>query len=259
MTLKRELLSIGPNAVGSGTIFNFNPEEPHKSTAIVTAYDDAGVSNLRTLVSRAQFVFAEAILGPNDITIPLRNVRARLMDNDQALYVAYYGRAGNRGRFVRRLSVRPSYRTGKSYYWPEIAPADIPPSYDVASGNNLIKARPIVIGQAHISWSDVIYQDNQPSLHTDLIGKINSNAYTIEGYNFPAGSLRFDGVSLDYDKYAAYDRWYVRYSATYDSALWYDGVLIDTESQENGAGPYGTPSAAPIFNEANYTTFPTMP
>lgn len=231
--------------LGPGTSYTKGVLDPDVSRGVITAFRTTGVVDAEDLADQAGSIFPSTY--PGDSTVPLNQVAVKLLGGGQALFIGYYGRS-RRGQFDRRLQIEPRMRTATTYVWPDGTPVEemIDPI------TSLLKPRTIFVPQRRIAWTGTLYQDTRPDLQISLDGTINNNSYTIEGYTFSAGYLLFAGMSLIYDKWGAYDRWYLRYEAIFDSGQWKDGAL-DTSTYP------GTPKAVNLYPDNLYVTWPALP
>ena len=244
-----QIYSTGPGAIWPGTEFTKGVLDANLSRGVITAFRTTGVDSASDAAAQALTMFSTTY--PGDAGVPLRAVTVKLLGLGQALFIGYYGKSGS-GQFVRRLQIVPSERrTTKTYYYPAGTENRLEP--DPATGIPLLVPRQVFISQFRITWSDVLYQDTGPNLRLSTMGTINSNTYNIEGYSFGAGYLRFEGLSVAYEKWGAYDRWYLQAEAIYDSAKWQEGVLTNIDTSP------GTPAPANLYPDDSYTSWPSIP
>ena len=103
--------------------------------------------------------------------------------------------------------------------------------------------------------------NNPPDDNQGLIGYVNSNAYNIFGYSHAAGSLRFDGTSVVYEKYGGSDRFIIQHTVSYDPRYKWkiDKVEPGTSYDENAKTfPHTRVGGYIGYDIYNSTTFPTL-
>jgi len=212
--LFNNLYSVGPNSIGSGTYVVTSLLNPQKNRGVITRmYKDTNGISVNALASLANL---------SDLTFPgttivLNYTQIRRISCDLALIVSSYGSSSSADGFRRVMSRVPSgYR--QIPFW------DVTEAYTSKKGNyigdvSLGNLRPKylrTIPTMTIRWSSVVYSDSRPSDNQNLVGKVNSNTYLIDGYSHAAETLFFGGTQITHDKYGGYDRWTRAHVVTYD-------------------------------------------
>lgn len=236
-----QLFSLGP-----GTEYTKGFLDLDRSRGVITAFRSTGVDTASDASGQALTMFP--VTYPGDPLLPLYSVTVKLLGMGQAMFIGYYGRS-RRGQWVNQLQIGHQSRTADTYKWHD----DVPAAEQIDAETGYIKKRTIYIPQLEIVWSDVTYQELSPPLYRDIIGTINSNTVPIKGTDYSPGYLRFEGPIIRYDTWGAYDKWYVSYRATFDSAQWYEGHL------NKEAGPPGVPEGRPIYPSSSYVVWPAIP
>lgn len=257
-----ELYSVGPGSVGPGTSVVRSETNPQKNRGVITYVykNDAGISTA-ALSGLSSLPYSEY----PGTSIPLSHTTVKLVSDKLALIVATYGQSSGNG-FKTVMTRKPiGFRDIPA--WPRDATKLsewASKSYNY-TGRRLnperIERAPLI----SISWSTVVYSDQAPADNKNLIGKVNSNAYTIDQYYHAPNTLRFDGTYVRHDKYGGYDRWTRTHTATYDP-YWYwrvDDVKLSDEplsQNHNGKEVYDAtrpdPDGKALYEEI---TFPDLP
>jgi hypothetical protein len=238
--------------LGQGVVYTRSPQDGFLgSTGIITSLITAGVEEARNLKSYTYLGSLFPASFPGDPFLPLRFARIRLLENGQALCVAKYGWV-KKGSVFRRLSISTGMRSTRTYFHPHFGDVS---SEDSAIGpDGLLARRQIGVPQARIAWSTREFQSSSPNLYLNLLGKFNSNTVTIEGYAFPIASLRFEGRTVEYDKVNnGINQWSYKSVATYDSALWKEGVRLKKDANN----PFGKPRSRTMIDPDLLVSFPS--
>lgn len=211
---KNYLYSVGPGSIGPGTHITQSLFDPQRNNGVITRMheDNNGItpSSLASLYTLSEPAFpGTAVL--------LDRTYVRQISNNLAAVVSYYGSDSSGSGFKTVMTRTPgAYR--QEPYW------KVSESYTEAKGNYIgpldrARLRPqriLTIPMMTIRWSSTVFMDSRPNDNQGLIGKVNSNGYSIDGYSHAAETLRFEGTSVRHDKHGGYDRWTLSHTATYD-------------------------------------------
>lgn len=211
---KNYLYSVGPGSIGPGTSITESLFDPSQNRGVITRMhqDDNGisVSDLAALKSLSEAVF------PGTATV-LNRTYARLLSDNLAVVVSYYGQSSSASGFRTVLTRSPSGYRQEPFWDVTDDYTSKPANYIGDPVNGQLRPKAILtIPLIVVRWSDVVYSDTRPSDNAGLIGKVNSASKTIDGYPHAAETLKFGGTQIRHDKYGGYDRWTVHNVATYD-------------------------------------------
>lgn len=255
---KNNLYSIGPGSIGPGTSVVRSVLSPQRESGVITRMhqDENGIS-ANTLADL--YTLSESTFPGTAITLDY--TRIKQLSNTLALVVSYYGQGSSASGFRTVMTRTPGgYRDIPS--WPK-SDADLTEYSGKSYNYNNNTLRPefnIRAPLTTIQWSNTVYSDLRPGDNSNLVGKVNSNSYTIDGYSHAVNSLRFEGTQIQHDKYGGYDRWTLRHTVSYDPYyLWRSDYV---RPQDEDATTVPTPYVRPFSDGVMYldeATFPNLP
>jgi len=207
------LYCVGPGAIGPGTNVTRSILDPDRNRGTITKMyrNDSGITPAQ--LAGLYTLSAGSFPGTS---ILLDSTFIRQISDKLALVVSRYGSSG--GTNFKTVMTRSPSGYRQLPYWD--AKADY-----TSKVNNYVgdpkngQLRPkywLTLPQVVVRWSSTVFSDTRPSDNAGLIGKVNSNAYSIDGYSHAKETLKFGGSSIRHDKYGGYDRWTISHSATYD-------------------------------------------
>lgn len=214
MAIKDGLLKIGSGV--QVTVSALTPSRDRgEITAIIPPNDGQGITR-DNIVAIAKASMPLVFPGTEMLQ---RDVSAQVLVGGGALLVARYATAsGSRSGYERRSERSPAgYRHMTAY--------NITEEY-VGNIENYVdgKLKPIIVPVplTTIRWTKSFHSDVRPKDRNYLAGKVNSNPYSIDGYDYAAYTLRFEGQWITHDKYLGSDRWTVMQVVTHDPYAWED-------------------------------------
>lgn len=257
------MYSVGPGSIGEGTSVVKSLFNPRRDRGTITRmhYAENGIpiNSLASLYTLSDAVFP----GTN---ILLNYTFVRLLSPKLALIVSKYGTNRSSSGYKRVFSRSPSgYRSFPA--WPS-ASGDFQDWQEDKSNwvgqFGLRPSRTVNTPLINIRWSSVVFQDVKPNVNTDyLIGKINTNNYSIYGYSHAPYTLKFGGTYIVKDEWAAYDRWTITHTATYDPLYYWrvDHIQFDSNNSDgtrtwSRPNNNGIPSYDPTNGVANFPSLP---
>ena len=252
------LYSVGPGSLGPGTHVTQSLLDPQNNRGTITRiYEDAtgiDVSQLASLYTLSDSVYPGT-------SILLDSTYVRQISDTLALVISRYG--GNSGTNFKTVMTRTpgAYRQTPFY--------DVTEAYDSDPGNyigplnkGVLRPKAITtIDMMVISWSSIVYSDFRPNDNYNLIGKVNSNSYTIDGYGHAAETLKFGGTRIRHDKYGGYDRWTLSHTATYDPLYKHRDSEIDkpAKPRDNGTWDFTLSNNGNGVQNNQLVAFPNLP
>lgn len=240
--------------IGAGVQVVASTLSPNKQTGVITAKISANSSTNVTrnnLYSIAQSAMPLEFPGS---AIPRDRVRAQLGKAGSAILTAYYssGSSGS-GGFREVLQISPVGVRPRRVY-------NLTSEYlaNPANRDDAGKPKPIIIPQpiVAIRWSSVVYSDVRPTDFNYLAGQYNNNNYRIDGYFYGRGTLRFSGMWITHQKYAAYDRWIRQYAVAHDPSGWMDQNIRLVSGATSSQWQYADPSF--VGEPGLLANFPTL-
>jgi len=257
---KNNLYSVGPGSIGPGTSVVRSVLSPQRESGVITRMhqDENGIS-VNALASL--YTLSDPVFPGTAITLDY--TRVKQLSDTLALVVSYYGQGSSASGFRRVMSRSPSgYR--QVPFW------DVTDDY-TSEVNNYVgdpkngQLRPkywLTLPTVSVRWSSVVYSDSRPSDNAGLIGNVNSNSYTIDGYSHAAETLKFGGTRITHDKYGGYDRWTLSHSATYDPRGKHrspDELLIGNFDTASGTYSFSLSSGGDGEQRNPMSNFPNLP
>lgn len=212
------LFSVGPGSLGPGTHVVYSATNPSRNSGVVTRirYDETGLttSDLAGLYTLSDANFP----GTSGATaIPLDYTFVKHISNTHALVVSHYGQGNSSSGFRTVMTRTPGGMRNQPFWDATNAYTRARENYDGPLDKKRLRPKYILdIPLITVQWSDVVYQDTQPTDFASLIGKVNSASATIDGYTHAAKTLRYEGTQIRHDKNGGYDRWTIGHTATYD-------------------------------------------
>lgn len=256
------LYSVGPGSIGPGTHVTQSLFDPQQNRGTITRMykDDNGISvgQLASLYTLSDPVFpGTAIL--------LRDTFVRQISDKLALVVSRYGSSSGGSGFKTVMTRTPSgFRTADYYSVKEAYTKDSSNYVNLVTGR-LRPERTLSFPIMTIRWSSIVYQDSRPNDNASLIGKINSNNYSIDGYFHAAQSLKFGGTRVRHDKWGGYDRWTLNHTAYWDRlGLWRTGGVIRGDKRDDGSGTWeftlaNNGDGIATYGPDDLVSFPNLP
>lgn len=249
------LYSVGPGSLGPGTHVTQSLLDPQNNRGTITRiYEDAtgiDVSQLASLYTLSDSVYPGT-------SILLDSTYVRQISDTLALVISRYG--GNSGTNFKTVMTRTpgAYRQTPFY--------DISEGYTKEKANyngplNKADLKPrgnVTVDMMVVSWSSIVYSDFRPNDNYNLIGKVNSNSYTIDGYSHAAETLKFGGTRIRHDKYGGYDRWTLSHTVTYDPLYKHkDDQLVKGAKRDDGTWNFTLANNGVQNNQL--AAFPNLP
>lgn len=256
------LYSVGPGSLGPGTHVTKSVLDPQTNRGTITRIhkDDNGISTaqLAGLYTLSDNQFPGT-------SILLRSTYVRQITDKLALIVSRYG--GSSGTNFKTVMTRtPSgYRQAKHYSIKE-AYTKNPANYVGHQSQGILRPdTTLTFPLLAISWSNVVYQDIKPTDHNSLIGKINSNSYSIDGYGHAPQTLKFAGTRVRHEEWGGYSRYVLHRTAYYDPrGRWRTGGVNRKTKRTDGTETWTFELAnggdgIATYDESDLVNFPSMP
>lgn len=257
---KNNLYSVGPGSIGPGTSVVRSVLSPQRESGVVTRMyqDENGISvnALSSLYGLSESVFPGT-------SIALDYTRIKQLSDTLALVVSYYGKGSSASGFRNVMTRSPSgYR--QVPYW------DVTDDYTMEVNNYVGspkngQLRPkywLTLPLVTVRWSSTVYSDSRPNDNAGLIGKVNGNTYTIDGYTHAPETLKFGGTLVRHDKYGGYDRWTLSHSASYDPRgkhLSPDQLLIGAKHESKETYKFSLSNGGNGEQRNPVANFPNLP
>lgn len=215
--------------VGAGVRVRVSTLSPRDNRGTITAHICPGGSTVVTKDNLASIAAASMPLIFPGTSMPREYVDAILLKGHGAILTARYnsGVAGS-GGFRRVMSREISgYRTVKAYDLSNGQEYTKSPANYIDYDNAVLRPTLINAPLIAVRWSDTNYADQGPGSNDSLVGKYNSNNYTIDTYPYAPEVLKFAGTEIVHEKYGGIDRWVQYHAAVADPLFrWRDDYVV---------------------------------
>ena len=241
--------------IGEGTSFTWGYLNPKESKGVITKYDDSpGIADTAGLWTWAsdKAAFPTSFPGAG---MPLQTMKVKMLDGGRVIATAHYDEKSGYASSFKTSPAKRSAITHESVIEFDEDTGRPKPEKDQPPPLGPKEGRAIVIGQLSLTYKTEYFTESSPSLMTGKIGKINKDEFFIWGYEFMAGTLRFEGLTLEGQEYPGRDFWEYSYEFTYDSDMWLTGTVVKVLDDEGAwTGEYAA-KKIPIYGPSYYVEF----
>ena len=253
------LYSTGPNAVGPGTWVAQSLFNPRKNRGVITRmYQDT--NGIAPTALSGLYTLSDSFFPGT--SIPLNYTYVKQLDNINALVISNYGSSSGSNGYRRVMTRTPSGYRQVPFWNVSSAYTEQRKNYVGDPSNQQLRPEyTLTIPTKVIRWSSVVYSDSRPNDNTSLVGKVNSNSYTIDGYSHATETLLFEGTQIAHDKWGGSDRWTIYHSVTHDPVFKHrEPDTLDVGARrDNGTWNFTLSDGGEGLQRYATTSFPNLP
>jgi len=226
------LYCVGPGSIGPGTNVTRSILDPQRNRGTITKMyrNDSGI----TTAQLAGLYTLSASTYPGT-SIALDSTYIRQLSDKLALVVARYGSSSGTSFKTVMTRTPGGYHQADFYSVKEEYTKDASNYIGDLDKGRLRPEKVISFPVTTISWSSTVFSDTRPSDNSGLVGLLNSNQYSIDGYSHASRTLKFGGTRIRHDKWGGYDRWTLNHTAYHEPrGKWRNGGVVRGDQRGDG-------------------------